>query len=552
MHRKNLWPLWGSQQLSVKYVPPEAGEFFRKVRGRGLRLVKSGRQGALRVIFSRTGLFALLFLAQLLLLFALFFWVSGYASRYIIAAAVFSFLMVVSIVNRPIDAAGKLVWMVLIGIVPVFGALLYAYTETDLGHRRLAKRIEGISEQGRGSIVQDPDAIAELEKASPRTAQTARFIAKSGCYPVFTGTQSRYFPSGEEALEAMIDAIDSAREYVFLEYFIIEEGVMWGRLLERLAARAAQGLEVRLIYDGMGTMARLPDDYPERLSGLGIACRVFSPLRPFVSTLYNCRDHRKIMVADGKVAFTGGINLADEYINRTQPYGYWKDCALRLEGPAAQSFALMFLQMWESCGEDEPEEFSRFLRGAPSAGNGCGFAIPYSENPLDDFLAARAVYIDMLNRASRYVHIMTPYLILDAETEYALRLAALRGTEVILMLPGKTDSFAAGALAKSHYSSLLRAGVRIFEFTPGFLHSKIFVSDDKAAVVGTVNLDYRSLHHHFECAVLLERAQAVNEIERDFNRTLEYCREVTEDSLREIPRRVRISGAVLKIFAPLL
>ena len=262
------------RQMELKNKSAEAAEMLRRMRGQGLRLVKSGRRGAGRVIFSRTGLFALLFLAQLLLLFCVLFWLSDYASKYFIAAALFSLLMVISIVNRPIDAAGKLVWMVLLGIVPVFGALLYAYTATDLGHRRLAERVRRISRQRRSAIRQDAAALAALEATAPRTAQTARYIAKTGCYPVFTGTRSRYYPSGEEALGAMLEAVDQAREYVFLEYFIIEEGVMWGRLLERLAARAAEGLDVRVIYDGMGTLARLPDDYPARLAKLGIGCRV--------------------------------------------------------------------------------------------------------------------------------------------------------------------------------------------------------------------------------------------------------------------------------------
>lgn len=326
---------------------------------------------------------------------------------------------------------------------------------------------------------------------------------------------------------------------------------MWGKILEILAQKAAEGVEVRVMYDGTCEFSTLPHDYPKRLCRLGIKCKMFAPITPFVSTHYNYRDHRKILVIDGHTAFNGGVNLADEYINHIGKHGHWKDTAVMLKGEAVKNFTLMFLQMW---GIDEKDlAFDHFLSYPvlPQTGAG-GYVLPYGDCPLDDNRIGERVYMDILNRAQQYVHIMSPYLILDREMETALKFAAERGVDVKLILPGIPDKKAPYSLAKSHYASLLESGVQIFEYTPGFVHAKVFVSDDREAIVGTINLDYRSLYHHFECATYLYQADCLPKIAADFDYTLTKCRLVTPETIKKEKWTLKIMGFILKIIAPLM
>ena len=349
----------------------------------------------------------------------------------------------------------------------------------------------------------------------------------------------------------MLKQLESAQHFIFMEYFIIDEGLMWGRILEILAKKASQGVDVRIMYDGACEFALLPHDYPKRLKALGIKCKMFAPVSPFVSTHYNYRDHRKILVIDGHTAFNGGINLADEYINEKKKFGHWKDTAIMLKGDAVRSFTLMFLQMW---GIDERKDETAQFLSYPSfpADHAGGYVIPYGDCPLDNDKVGERVYMDILNRSLEYVHIMSPYLILDGETETALKFAAERGVEVVLILPGIPDKSIPYALAKTHYASLLESGVRIFEYTPGFVHAKVFVSDSREAIVGTINLDYRSLYHHFECATYLYGVDCVTQIEAVFQATLAKCRQVSMETVRKEKWHVKLTGYFMKAVAPLM
>lgn len=336
-----------------------------------------------------------------------------------------------------------------------------------------------------------------------------------------------------------------------MEYFIVDEGLMWGKILEILAKKAAEGVDVRIMYDGTCEFALLPRDYPKRLKKLGIKCKVFSPVTPFVSTHYNYRDHRKILVIDGHTAFNGGINLSDEYINAKPKFGHWKDTAVMLKGEAVKSFTLMFLQTWDF--DEKETEYAHFLSyPAMPAETAKGYVIPYGDCPLDDDKLGERVYMDILNRSLSYVHIMTPYLILDGEIEAALKFAAERGVEVALILPGIPDKAVPYALAKTHYKSLLESGVKIYEYTPGFVHAKTCVSDSLEAVVGTINLDYRSLYHHFECGLILYRNSQVAVMERDMQDTLEKCIEQKIEDYKKLKLTDRALGRVMRIIAPLM
>jgi cardiolipin synthase len=398
-------------------------------------------------------------------------------------------------------------------------------------------------------LAQQENVFRRVERDGSGTDDLCKYLNLSGCFPLYDRTQVTYFPLGENKFEAMLEELEKAKEYIFMEYFIIEEGYMWGRILDVLTRKAKEGVEIRVMYDGMCEMSTLPPDYWKLLEEQGIHARAFSPIVALLSTHYNYRDHRKILVIDGKVAFNGGVNLADEYINRSSPFGHWKDTAVMLRGRAAQSFTLMFLQMWNT--DEKAPDFAPAAIPAERA-EAAGYVMPYGDCPLDREKVGEMVYMDILNRATDYVHIMTPYLILDGELETALRFAAERGVDVRLIIPGVPDKKLAWALAKSHYRSLLASGVKIYEYTPGFVHAKVFVSDDSKAVVGTINLDYRSLYHHFECATYLYRTDCIQEIEEDFQQTLGKCRKVTAETIKGEKVFYKVVGQVVKFMSPLM
>lgn len=525
----------------------------KETQGMGMRLLKKGQKGLIHALFSRFGVVLLLFLWQVAILLGVFIrfrdlqpYISGLMT-------VFAVVMVLYLLNSRFDPTAKITWLVIIMLMPVFGAFLLWFTKSEIGHRLIKRRVDQITRQAKDCIPQDMEVIRRLEQEAPGVVALAHYMGRSGCYPVYDNTAVTYFPLGERKWEEMLRQLEQAQHYIFLEYFIVEEGLMWGKVLEILAKKAAEGVEVRIMIDGFCEFTTLSHNYPEKLKNLGIKCRMFAPLTPFVSTHYNYRDHRKILVIDGHTAFTGGVNLADEYINHKKRFGHWKDTAVMLKGPAAQSFALMFLEMWGI--EDKELEFDQFLSAAAAPkgeAKASGYVMPYGDCPLDDERVGERVYMDILNRAHKYVHIMTPYLILDGEMETALKFAAERGVDVKLILPGIPDKRAAYALAKSHYRSLLDSGVKIYEYTPGFVHAKLFVSDDREGVVGTINLDYRSLYHHFECAAYLYGVPCLADMEADCQATLAQCRAVTYETIKAEPWIRKLLGCIMKVVAPLM
>ena len=515
------------------------------------RLAKPKRKGLLSLIFSRFLLIFLLIVLQVLILLSVFSWLRGYLHWLGILQALFTAAMVIYLFNNEMDSSAKLTWLFLIALFPLPGAVLLAFTQTNIGHRIITKRSAALIEQTKAAIPQPPEIPAALARDGSGTDDLDRFLCRSGCFPIWDKTAADYFPSGEAKFQQLLADLEKAEHFIFLEYFIIEEGYMWGEILRILLDKVQQGVEVRVLYDGMCEVNKLPYGYTKRLQERGIKAKAFSAIRPAISSHYNYRDHRKILVIDGKVAYTGGVNLADEYINRTSPFGYWKDAAIRLEGPAVKSFTLLFLQMW-NLDEKEPE-FDRWLAfDAPAHPEAPGWVIPYGDCPLDKEKTGETVYMDILNRATDYVHIMTPYLILDGELKTALCYAAQRGVDVKLILPGIPDKKLVWALAKSHYRSLLAAGVKIYEYSPGFVHAKVFVSDDIKGVVGTINLDYRSLYHHFECASYLYKTPCLADMERDFQESLTLCREVTKETMRHEKLSYLILGDLMKFIAPLM
>ncbi len=516
----------------------------------GLRLLKKGQKGLLKMICGRMGIVLLLLALNIGLLLALFLRFERFLPHVYGGTLIFTAGMVLYLINSRMDPTAKVTWLVVIMALPVFGSLLYWFTQAEIGHKAMRRRLQKIYAASKGLCGDHEEAVQALKKQSSGAAALTRYVSGVTGIPLCADTQVEYFSCGEDMLPVMLAQLEKAEKSIYLEYFIIDEGVMWGQILQVLARKAAQGLDVRVMYDGTCEFLLLPKGYPKKLKALGIACRVFAPVTPFVSTHYNYRDHRKILTMDGKVAFTGGINLADEYINAKAMFGYWKDTALMLQGEAARAFEVMFLQMWNL--EEKRIAFPVAKNPAPPLLPGTGFVLPYHDNPLDKECVGRQVYMDILNRAQRYVWIMTPYLILDSELESALTYAAKRGVAVTLLLPGIPDKKAPYALAKSHYPALVKAGVQIYEYTPGFVHAKVMVCDDTEAVVGTINLDYRSLYHHFECAAYLHDVPCIGNIARDFETCLAQSRKVTMDTIRHEKWYYKLLGRVLKTVATLM
>lgn len=519
---------------------------------RRIEIVKKGKSGIGRVLFGRTGVILLLLVIQLVILFTAFRRLQQYIIYVYWLFALLSAATALLIINRPGNPAFKLSWMIPITIFPVFGILLYLFVEFQPEKAILNRRLQSVEKQMRKYILQDPDVFEDLEREDKATANLSRYISEKGGFPTYKNYKTTYFPWGKDKYKTLLEELEKAEKFIFMEYFIVAEGQMWDSVLEVLKRKVQEGVEVRFLYDGTCSISLLPYNYPKKLQAYGIKCKIFNPIRPALTTVQNNRDHRKIVVIDGRIAFTGGINLADEYIGELERFGVWKDTALMIEGEAVRNLTLMFLEMWNV---DEPQAvYDAYLDASRNFSNlqGQGYVIPYGDSPLDHETVGELVYMDILNSAKDYVHIMTPYLILDHEMITALTYAAKRGIDVKIIMPGIPDKAYAYALAKTYYPELLRAGVKIYQYEPGFVHAKSFTSDDTKAIVGTINLDYRSLYLHFECAVYLYQVPEIAQVEADFQETLKACREVTMDMCKNEKFFTKLSGRILRLIAPLM
>lgn len=512
--------------------------------------VQKSKRSLLRIVFGRTMLILLLLGINFGIVFYFLFGLAKDIPLLFGSVEVFTAALLICVINSRDNPSVKLSWAFIIATVPLLGAVLYFFIRFDLGHR-LNRKLLDYSVASSLPLLPEQEALMEkVRSENKHLYNLSAYLRKYGNFPIYTNSDVTYFPVGEEMFREMVVQLEQAEKFIFMEYFLVSEGYMWETLLDILKRKASQGVEVRFLYDGMNAFTNLPYGYPGQMEQLGIRCKMFAPVRPFVSTHYNNRDHRKIMVIDGHTAFTGGINLEDQYINRKQLYGHWKDTAVMVKGDAVQSFTMMFLQMWNY--NERNRVFSPYLILPKDPPRAEGYVIPYGDSPMDDEVVGEMVYLDLLNRAKDYVYIMTPYLIPDNELLTALQFAAKRGVDVRLILPGIPDKKTVYALSRSYYRQLLEAGVKIYEYTPGFVHAKVALSDDIHAVVGTINLDYRSLYHHFECAAYLYRTPVLADIRADFSQTLEKCRRVYPEHLRSFPLWARIFAFIAKFAAPLM
>ena len=517
----------------------------------------------LRFFYNRIPSFSLFFLIQV----ALLTWmVLEFQNQFYLFYAIslsLSVLVVLWIITGDKNPTYKLAWVIPILLFPLFGGLMYLMVKQSKLRYGLGKRLPKLYKEANeslGKVIGENPPAKVLRQEAPETYRESTYLTKVAMAPVYGNTQTQYFATGEEFLPAFINALEQAQRYIFLEFFIIQEGVFWNQILSVLEQKVHHGVEVRVLYDDAGCLTRLPRDYPKLLRAKGIQCSVFNPMTPIFNPMLNHRDHRKIAVIDGMVGFTGGINLADEYINEYQILGYWKDCAIQLTGPGVVSLTRMFLVLWNATNK-LPWDFNPYLPAdreenqpllSKPINPTLGFVQPFDDSPLDNERVGAGIYQSLISRAQETLYITTPYLILDNEMINALILAAKSGVDVRILTPKVPDKQWVHWVTQSNYPVLLQAGVRIFEYSPGFIHGKMIVADNLTAVIGTINMDYRSLYLHFECAVWLHGTQSVLDIQQDMVATQDKSEEFTLENYKKIPWTTRSLGKLLKIFAYLM
>ncbi len=507
-----------------------------------------------RKIFSRVVIFSLGIFLQLLWLFFLMFKLSEYYFPIALFLNLISLIAVLFILYRPGNPMIKMAWIVPILVFPLFGGIIFLISGGKGPKRKLAK-----------ALAQSQTLIAPLLPESPIDDTTSiraedkyikgqcRYLTNYG-FPYYQNTETRYYDNGRDGWLHMLEDLKKAERFIFLEYFIVKPGIMWDAILAVLKERAAAGVEIRMLYDDVGSITYVSRKYAREMETLGIKCVTFNPYRPVYSVVMNHRDHRKIMVIDGHTAYTGGINFADEYIGEDLRFGEWKDNVLRLRGEGVRSMCIMFLHMWNALRPTDTTEAMRQYMPRPEdiSDIRCGGVVqPYGDSPVDSEPMAENVYLNIINQAVDYLYIVSPYVIIDTETNRALCLAAKRGVDVRLMVPEIPDKKMIYHLTQSYFPELIESGVKIFKFTPGFVHSKVFVADDRLAVVGSINTDYRSLYLHFENACLLVDHPEIPAVKKDFEDTFPRC-ELVKLKERRFNLFYDAYLSVLRLFAPLL
>lgn len=436
-------------------------------------------------------------------------------------------------------------WIIILILFPLVGTLLYVILESNKNKSKLLKRVKESEEKSLKYLKQDENIRKNFIDNS-----RLRYISDFTHYPVTTRNDVSYYSLGDDAYPAMLEEIKKAEKFIFMEYFIINNGVMWGSILEELEKKAAMGLDVRVIYDDAGCISTFKKGYDKFLESKGIKCVVFNKLNPFSGVIMNNRDHRKILVCDGRVAFSGGINISDEYINVTKPYGHWKDNAIKIVGDGVFNFTVLFLTMWNAY-RNEDKNYNVFKYEFKDSIKQDGFVSPYGETPLDSEIVGEDIYLNVINQANTYLYIMTPYLIIDTDMINSLILAAKRGVDVRIIIPGIPDKKIVYTLSESYLQLLVDGGVKVYKYSKGFVHAKMFLSDDSVATVGTINLDYRSLYLHFECGVYIEKNKVINDIKNDFESTFDECHKLSKKEAT--PSLIKaIWQSILRLIAPLL
>ena len=501
-------------------------------------------------LFSRPVVIGCFILVQLGVLYGAIVLLGQRVSFFYAFCRLVALVLVLQIIYRRNNPSYKIAWIIPIMAMPLFGGLLYlVFGKTRLSHREIEK-MRSIARDFGTAMAGVEDVLPAIEQQDPDGAMMSRYIRRAAGAPAFGGTETTSLPLGEVFFEHLMAELRRAEKFIFMEFYIIRPGKMWDEVHALLRQKAAEGVEVRLLYDDWGCMFKLPEGTDKQLEKEGIRTCVFNPFRAELSIRFNNRDHRKIVVVDGEVAFTGGINISDEYINAAERCGHWLDCGILLRGEAVWGFTAMFLSMWDLVrGETTVFDHYRPTLVLPEAEG--GWVQPFTDTPLDEEPVGATVYKNIIQRAQKYVYINSPYLIIDDEMISALTTAAKCGVDVRLVTPAVCDSRLVQEMSRSYYEELVNAGVKVYEYTPGMVHAKTFVSDDRWAVVGSINLDYRSLYLHHECAVWMSGTQSVMDMKAAFEEELTHCQPFTAEMCREQSRYRHVLWAVLRALAPL-
>ncbi|MCX7772526.1 MAG: cardiolipin synthase [Clostridia bacterium] len=507
----------------------------------------------IKVLLSRLMVVGLLMAVQIAVLIILILRLSELFFYFYALFGLISVCVVFYIAGQRSNPSHKLAWTIPILIFPVFGGLLYILFRTSGANKRFRKRIEDSHQRTMPLLGSCGGLIEELGREDKSIANQSCYIANASGFMPYKNSTTQYFPSGENFFIGFMEELKNAKHFIFIEFFIIRQGLMWEAVLKLLEEKVKEGVDVRVMYDDAGCLMSLPYKYDQQLRLKGIKCQVFNPFTPIMEIRMNHRDHRKIVVIDGHTAFTGGINLADEYINLEEKYGHWKDAAIMVKGEAVWNMTVMFLQLWGYLSKTQ-EDYEAFRPHVyhPEPFESDGYVQPYADSPTDNEPVGENTYLNMIGRAKDYVYIFTPYLVIDNEMVTTLMLAAKSGVDVRIVTPHIPDKWYVFVVTQSYYPVLIEAGVRVFEYTPGFMHSKAFVSDDVLATVGSINLDYRSLYFHFECGVWLYKTKSVLQVKEDFLKTFDECREITLVDCRNVSAFKRLLRGFLRLFAPLM
>lgn len=507
------------------------------------------RNGIKRMIFCVISL-----LVSIGLWFSLLYNLKSYFAWVGVATSAVALLLSLWIYGQNKTSSMKMPWIILILTFPFFGIFVYFLVGYNIQTKKIKQRYADTNAALLPMLPKNEDVLEKFRSLDPAAGNIADYIYRNDKYPLYGDSSVEYYSTASAGLEAQLEALAGAEKFIFMEYHAIEDAESWGRIQAVLEERSRAGVEVRVFYDDAGSIAFINTDFAKSLRAKGIQCRVFNPFRLGVSLFLNNRDHRKITVIDGKIGFTGGYNLADEYFNITSPYGLWKDTGIKITGPAVASLTTAFLEMWDSVFNNTGTvaNAADYLPAVPPADNAEGFIAPYAVNPLTGLHIGEDVYISILNKATDYCWFITPYLVLTDEMLHAMNLAAMRGVDVRIITPGIPDKKVVYKATRSFYPPLAKSGVRIYEWTPGFCHAKMCVADDKMATCGTINLDYRSLYHHFENGCFFYGCKAVQEIKADFEETFSQSREVTAIYREGRSSFLTLVQLVLRLFAELL
>ncbi len=544
-----------------KRLTEKQRKFFSKIGKRPgtKRLITS-------MIFGRVLIVITLVIAQIVIILSLLLFIEPYLQKFILGGfSALTGVFAIYLSNREEKTEFKMAWLIPSIVFPFFGISLYFFYKLNPGNYGLKINLERVKQKSKPFMLTNPKIWNDL-RLSPDILNLAYYLQTTGYYPAYVNTDIAYYPNGETFFKDLLIELELAENFIFIEFFIIGPGVMWNTILAILKKKAAAGVEVRIIWDGIGSLFLLPGGYSEYLESLGIQSKIHTPLRPILTTNQNNRDHRKIIVIDGITSFTGGANLSDEYINAEQPYGYWKDTMVKMRGEATKSFSIFFLQMW-NVSKSQKENLDKYTSVSKNALEyyskidsskqsqypikSGGFIIPYCDDAFNEKNIAENVYCDIISKAKWYVHITTPYTILDNELLESMIFAAKRGVDVSIVVPCKADHFITFCMGRTYLKTLAEFGVHVFEYMPGFIHAKMFVSDDEKAVVGSINLDYRSLYHHFECASFIYKNKIVYDIEQDFMKIVSKSKVFTVEDYKKIPVYQKMTGRIFKVFSPL-